>query len=131
MLEENVRVVLQIQRPKSEPLSMSVVTARTRVTLDNLAGSVEIDGKNVPIILRFKASLEPLGEGEYFVSCVYGTSTPVVTGSSTTKEGVERSNFKYRDIAVDASVRMRKNRAITILKDPEKEVSIELRSVDE
>lgn len=131
VLDENIRVVLRIERPDAEPLSMSVVTAQTRVKLDNLAGAVEIDGNKVPIILRFHASLEPLGEGEYLVSCVYGTSTPIVTSSPATKDGSERSSFQYRDIAVDASVRLKKGRAVTILKDPDKKVSIELQSVEE
>jgi hypothetical protein len=131
VLDENIRVVLRIERADAEPLSMSVVTAQTRVKLDNLAGAVEIAGNKVPIILRFHASFEPLGEGEYLVSCVYGTSTPIVTSSSATKEGSERSSFQYRDIAVEASVRMKKGRAVTILEDPDKKVSIELQSVDE
>lgn len=129
VLEENIRVVLFIQRPDAEPLSMSVVTAHGRVTLDNHAGVVEIDGNEVPIILRFEASLEPLGDGEYFVSCTYGTSAPVVTSSATTKEGVARSSFQYRDMGVQASARMRMGNPITILQDPDKEVSIELQSV--
>lgn len=131
VLEENIRLVLRIRMPDAEPRSVSVVTAHGRVSLDDIAGMAEIDGNAVPIVLRFEASLESLGEGEYFVSCTYGASTPVVTASSVTKGGAARSSFQYQDMGVQASARMRIGTPITLLQDPDKEVSLELQSVQD
>ncbi len=85
----------------------------------------------VPIVLRFKASFEPLGEGEYFVSYDFGTSQPVVTAVGTSKGGIKNSSFQYQQQKAEASVRTGLNKVITILKFPDKEVSLELQSVEE
>lgn len=131
VLEENLRVVLLIQRPDREPLSMSVVTAHDRVTLETLAGVADIDGNAVPVIIKFQASIEPLGAGEYFLSYDLGANWPAVTSVSTSKGGVQKSSVQYHRVGAEASVRIGMNKAITILKDPDKEVRLELQSVDE
>lgn len=44
---------------------------------------------------------------------------------------VQRSSFQYGKSGAKASARLKIGRAITILKDPGKEISLELQSVDE
>jgi len=150
---ENVRIVLTIDKANEDPVSFSIVTAGDEAKLDNLAGTVEIDGNSVPVILRFKARLYPLGEDEYLVECTYGTSRPVVTAKSITRpsprrsstnrtassartvdrekamQGVGRTTFQYRDIGAESTLRMKLGEEVTFTKDQEKEVILRLERV--
>ena len=131
VFEENIRVVLLVQRPDEEPVYVSVIAAHSLVSLEALSDMAEMDGNAVPTTLRLDASIEPLGEGEYFVSYDVSTSRPVVTAKSVAKGGVQRSSFQYGKSGAKASARLKIGSAITILKDPGKEISLELQSVDE
>lgn len=131
VLEENIRIVIHIQRPDTDPVSIDVVTAHDVVSLNALAGFADIDGNAVPIALRFNALIEPRGEGEYVLNYELDMSRPLVTAVSSSTAGSKQSTFQYQKQGVEASVRLGIGRAVTILRDPNKEIRLELQSVTE
>jgi hypothetical protein len=129
---ENIRITVNVEAGAPKPVVMSIVTTGVgdQVSLDDVAGQVDIDGKQVPIITTFQASLEPLDEGAYLVSWTFGMQVPVVSGTSKTSAGMTRSSYTYRNMGGSSRVRMKPGQKLNIIEGSMRRVSLQLDRVE-
>ncbi len=128
--EQNLRVVLTVEKTGEEPTTYTIVTLGAKGTMDSLAGMIEIDGRQMPVIQRFDADVRLAGEDEYLVKIIFGKSFPTLTSVTKQKEGDSRFTFQYLDVGAESLLRMKLGDEIQFAKDSDQALSVRLEAAD-